>query len=728
MPKRTPEDITLESLRKEQKLLEKQLQILVQSPRTCKRQRVATKRIQNKIHEIDLLVRHRKERLIKQLRKTVEENDKIIEIFNNRLPPDTPNNTLDSSYPNNSDSLQTLSNLNSLSERKRKLKKLEEFITNTSQLSAIEEEVDNFYNSMAEGGLSSTEQPVIDLADELEYPLKNETAEQREERIRAEAELLEEFNRKKAKVQHSPIVPLINTNITVRNTGTIPKQRDQIAEQLIQSHTHDIQTTPKPFSQSDIFIDSINSQTAENKNINTPNNANDSIFTIDDSINISKDKFNTYRSTPARQDFTRKENKKSVTFGETEKIPDFSNNFPTEEYFNDDNLEEVNMANDAKNTISYEQFANANQPVRSTQFRTQTHDDNFDNQTFLINQSQTSFPNHILPNAQRTQVTDIFNQHSNNCCEPNPFNVQTIPNSFGSTTAQPPTPQFMHSNWHNPSNYSGANLYYATNIQPEASNAHFTPHMYTEPNQHSFPNNYTQNSVNWIEPNTHFSHQPNVNFSHLNAYPQNTQSATPIARDSFLRRLRLIPVFTGDSYTNLKSFIEICESLYLSCANHVEEDEFYQQLILSLRREPRTIIKNLQEPSLEKIKDTLVKRFSHLSNKEVLSSQLENLRQNKDETLTQFAERTRKLLNDKISIYDQLSEEQREDFDRMTKRSFCRGISNPKLRERILIKGPVDLNEAISYSIEAEADTVNDLSRNDRFCTYCRISGHLIRL
>lgn len=195
-------------------------------------------------------------------------------------------------------------------------------------------------------------------------------------------------------------------------------------------------------------------------------------------------------------------------------------------------------------------------------------------------------------------------------------------------------------------------------------------------------------------------------------------------RETFLRRLRFIPKFSGDSFTQLNEFIDVVESLYVSCRNESEENELYEQISLQLRGEAKNFILALDNPDWETIKNSLLKYFAYLANKEILTSQLENARQYKDESLNAFANRVRKLLRDKKATYSYMTEEQKLEYDRLARRTFSRGLSNIKLRNRLVTRGASSLENAIAYAIEFENDDSNHIPSDELFCLACRSSGH----
>lgn len=81
--------------------------------------------------------------------------------------------------------------------------------------------------------------------------------------------------------------------------------------------------------------------------------------------------------------------------------------------------------------------------------------------------------------------------------------------------------------------------------------------------------------------------------------------------------------------------------------NQFEESEFFEQMLLQLRGEARQVIINYinqYDSNWLNIKAKIFSHFVHLANKDISNSQLENLKQEKDESLTKFAERARKML------------------------------------------------------------------------------------
>lgn len=77
-------------------------------------------------------------------------------------------------------------------------------------------------------------------------------------------------------------------------------------------------------------------------------------------------------------------------------------------------------------------------------------------------------------------------------------------------------------------------------------------------------------------------------------------------RGSFLRRLRMIPKFNGDSFQDLKDFIDITETLYFSCINRAEEQELFEHMVLQLRGKAKSLVSRLNDFDFETIKNSLL--------------------------------------------------------------------------------------------------------------------------
>lgn len=208
----------------------------------------------------------------------------------------------------------------------------------------------------------------------------------------------------------------------------------------------------------------------------------------------------------------------------------------------------------------------------------------------------------------------------------------------------------------------------------------------------------------------------------LHDEPQLLSNQKP--RDAFLRRLRAIPIFDGESYKALRDFLDITKALNDSWTNEAESNELIETINLQLRGEARDAVGNLFDSSYDEMKDKLLKHFAYLVNKDIVTSQLENLRQEPKETVSEYAERARKLLREKCNTYRYLSDEHKKEYDRTARRAFAKGMKDLKIRDRLLTRGSSSMEDAISYAIEAEYDAINSVANSELFCGYCKNSGH----
>lgn len=284
-----------------------------------------------------------------------------------------------------------------------------------------------------------------------------------------------------------------------------------------------------------------------------------------------------------------------------------------------------------------------------------------------------------------------------------------------------PTPKRVKPFEHNSANrnsdsyYDDQNDFNFNNREQKISNLNSNPNQQRRVNFDLPANqNYSYNNSNMQNDS---GYRSNENF---NIQPERNNSV----RQSFLKRLKMIPKFSGDSFKELKDFLDISETLFFSCNNEAEEQEFFEYLLLQVRGEARSLIGRMRNLDWENIKSTFSKHFAYLANKNVIQSQLENLHQEKDESLTKYSERARKLLREKNAIYNNLNEDQRNEHNRTARRAFTKGIKDRNLREKMLIRGANSLEDAIAFSIEAENDALLEVDDFELYCKTCRAFGH----
>lgn len=257
------------------------------------------------------------------------------------------------------------------------------------------------------------------------------------------------------------------------------------------------------------------------------------------------------------------------------------------------------------------------------------------------------------------------------------------------------------------------------NEQPFAGQNDYYTNRHTQPN-------YNQNQI--LNDEQLYRLAQMITNNQQKSYVQPQINKQPyrdnLPRPEYVRRLRLIPIFNGKSYSDLRDFLQIVESLTKSYSNDAEMQELIQTIDLHLRGEAKEVIGNVFNLSFIEMKEQLLHHFSHLNNKEIINSQLENLRQNPSESITQYAERARDLMREKNAIFHNLSQEQKTEHNRIARKAFANGISNSRLRERLAIRGSNNLEDAIAYVIEAENDLITNIPNNELYCNYCKNPGH----
>lgn len=210
----------------------------------------------------------------------------------------------------------------------------------------------------------------------------------------------------------------------------------------------------------------------------------------------------------------------------------------------------------------------------------------------------------------------------------------------------------------------------------------------------------------------------------IQEYRNVEQNQNQMIRKTFMYRLREVPKFNGESYQQLIDFIDAMDTLSYSCINTSESNELQTQMLLQLRGEARSIISNLDTRDWYSVKNKLKAHFAYLSNRNVITSQLENLRQGENETLSEYADRARKLLKERNSTFGHITEDQRAEHNRTARRAFSKGVKNMKLKDRLLTRGASSLEDAVSFAIEAEYDSTYMNLSNNMYCNICRSNTH----
>lgn len=244
----------------------------------------------------------------------------------------------------------------------------------------------------------------------------------------------------------------------------------------------------------------------------------------------------------------------------------------------------------------------------------------------------------------------------------------------------------------------------------------------THNNQYSQQIDDIRNQNNSSQPNNSSNRENSYDFPNYHASHNESQSHNSLCRNSFLRQLRSIPAFDGESRKDLMNFLDIGNTLNAFARNEAEYCEFIMQVCIQLRGHAKSVITD--DPDWHRIKENLLKQFSYLNNRDLTNSKIESLSQNKNESLLEYADRTRKLLLEKNQCYNHLTNDQRIDHDRAIRKAFSRGIGNFSLRDRVSLRGSSSLEDAISCALEFDYDSTNSVHRSEYFCKFCKSPGH----
>lgn len=164
--------------------------------------------------------------------------------------------------------------------------------------------------------------------------------------------------------------------------------------------------------------------------------------------------------------------------------------------------------------------------------------------------------------------------------------------------------------------------------------------------------------------------------------------------------------------------------MFASATIDEEKKELFEHMLLKANKEARRIITQFDTFNWKQIKKEILTHYAHLCNKNLITTQLENIRQNEKETLTEYSERARKLLRTKNAMYSHLTQEQREEHNRIAYKAYMKGLTDNKLKERVVTRGANTLDMAIENAIDMELDTQNQLKPNELYCRNCFTVGH----
>lgn len=260
---------------------------------------------------------------------------------------------------------------------------------------------------------------------------------------------------------------------------------------------------------------------------------------------------------------------------------------------------------------------------RNIKFSTDVNQINLQTEPDLRNdisfQNQDNSNIHYLSNQARNPRMNIHNYHS----IPNDLSGNRNPNQYYAPNVSHDNSNMQAPNQNNPSFHAMNPPIHTMNPSIHSMNPH--AHV-SNPQMHSA---YAPNQIQATNYPSQTMNQPPMDNREQSMDNHEPPIDNRAPRDSFLRRLRLIPKFDGTSYKDLKEFIDTGDTLFSSARPNSERSELYEHLVLQLRGEAKRVVSELRDLNWVEMRFLLLEHFAHLSNKNILTSQLENLRQEK---------------------------------------------------------------------------------------------------
>lgn len=687
--------LRLSELKLERNKLRKQLDILIESKASKK----SISSLEENIKKIDIEIASKKVWLVGQLPEDPYTFESLtLEELNKTETELLASINIETSQGNRDKLLKSLRKIQSIKQRKLKTKNLEKFISSEMVFHSPKGPKEKEKGVEAEGGEVSDDSDTNTI---VNVPIA-------QDKIPSSSAIPEN---KQTPVFHFPLgKPTITLDETILDESSTPIYTFKRNPSNISSGINPT-NTEVTFS-----ADQLKSSTRYSRNIDLPkeqdrteeqrreanrffddlraNVENIPDKPLDSNENL---KFANYKPTPDRKSLKLNIKPQMSVIKETYESPNFNKIFDFDNEQNQKRFEAENYINMRKRRMN-----NLDSEHKQTNFN---EDRNRSNEYPPTKTQSTYFePNY-------TTQPNMF--------QDNPHNQRRV------TFMTEPSHRQMGDEWNfvpNQLSSSAPNISYErpTNIRPNVVDP------YREQLNREFSNNSRHNPNYSNRSNLEPQNPYNMNSS-MNQTPFNNTVmgyTQPMIRQQFLRRLKEIPKFEGASYKEMTDYIQIGDSLYNSCNNGLEEEEFYQQIELQLRGEARQVLNDLRNRDWGALKEKLYSHFAHLANKDILNSQLENMKQEKDESLSKFVERARKLLQEKNAAYKYLTEDQKHEHNRTARKAFARGITDIRLRNRLITRGANSFEDAVAYAIEAENDALYQIPKHELYCGYCRQNGH----
>lgn len=254
-----------------------------------------------------------------------------------------------------------------------------------------------------------------------------------------------------------------------------------------------------------------------------------------------------------------------------------------------------------------------------------------------------------------------------------------------------------------------------------------TSTKYNPNNDYSFPTNpYTNQNTN-NRNNTYDNIQNGQDNTNTLLLRLLHRDQTDREEKKFQAELNKIPEFSGDSKKNLDRFITSSAIAYNKIKNDDQRTLFYEELLRKTSGSALAVMERMCNAQWKEIEGALRQRFAYLKlNSDVLRSQIETLKQNKNESIADYAKRTRTLVNERIKSYDFITPDLENEIEKSSLKAFQRGISDTKIRNRVINMSGQSIDRSIQNALEVEADMSFEVERKDLFCRRCNVSGHKV--
>ena len=217
--------------------------------------------------------------------------------------------------------------------------------------------------------------------------------------------------------------------------------------------------------------------------------------------------------------------------------------------------------------------------------------------------------------------------------------------------------------------------------------------------------------------------------------------------------IKLIEPFDGYGDSNsLHFFLKNCEAMMKIVKDTEKKGLATLIFATKLTGKAQEVTQYKEFANWDEIKDVLLEQFTDKRPPSHFLTQIMNIKQNFREDIKNYGDRLKNLYNKyKETCHSNYSSNEAEilinNLDSIIINTFRRGLIDEKTQIRVIAEGTLDLDKAISLSIEIEQENLDNnkykqnskqmglvrgnenflsnYSRNNIFCIFCNISTHL---